>query len=475
MNMTAQGHPWTKEVRDLIKDFYGQSSGKEPSDLSIQQNYNTDTGEFSIERIEEGKIVERVVDVSPDALRHHHAELRLWMKRRVYDALHQWTQRALPWGILTGVRPEKIVRQDKYKTMTWDQVKRELMTTQRVSQEKAELLLKVGKNQGPILDSIDRDGYSLYVDVPFCPTRCAYCSFPTLVIDQKNTWVEPYLTGVIKELAFSRDLMGDRPLQSVYIGGGTPTALSDGDLEVLLSAIDRLYPARGVEYTVEAGRPETITRKTLDLLKSYGVNRISVNPQSMHQKTLDAIGRRHTPQGIETAYAMVKEVGFSVTNMDLIAGLPGESVADYLETVDWVLALEPENITVHTLAIKKGSTYADNKKKASYPDSKEIEDMLRLGAHRLTHRQYEPYYLYRQRNMVGSFENVGYALSGGESFYNIAIMEEAQTIMACGMGATSKLFPTGSREMVRVANFRSMEVYLDRLDDLLQKKAEALT
>jgi len=380
----------------------------------------------------------------------------------LYEALSEYTGKVMPWGILTGVRPVKVLA--KYS----DEDAREKLL---VSKEKLALSRTIDSIQQPLIKQIPKNSYSLYVSIPFCPTRCSYCSFVSHSVDKAAARMDEYLDRLIGELqdtAQTAKALG-LSLDTIYFGGGTPTTLSAEQLKRLFGALDAFDRSRLREFTVEAGRPDTITRDKLLAIKQAGAQRISVNPQTMRDTVLEAIGRRHTVQQTEQAYALAREVGFGCINMDLIAGLPTDTVEGFCESLDRVIALSPENITVHSLSLKRAATLFREWDKDTGSGAAEMIDYTHKA---LQGADYAPYYLYRQKNTADNQENTGYAKRGTESLYNMYIMEELQTILAVGAGATTKLVDSEGGRILRLANHKFPYEYLDRFDDIKNKKEE---
>ncbi|MEL7657384.1 MAG: coproporphyrinogen dehydrogenase HemZ [Bacillota bacterium] len=313
----------------------------------------------------------------------------------------------------------------------------------------------------------------LYIGIPFCSTRCVYCSFPSN--QGKEDSIQAYLTALHQEISFVAEktkLKGWYP-ETIYVGGGTPTTLSAEQLDELLLHVTKEFNLEHLkEFTVEAGRPDTITEEKLKVIKKYDVQRISINPQSMNIPTLEQIGRAHRPEDIVEAFRLARKIGIPMINTDVIAGLPEEDEGDFAHTLDEVLKLEPENITVHTLALKRASKLKEIDSDYHYKQGKRVRAMLDTAKRMLDQSGYEPYYLYRQKQMTGNFENVGYAKGNTAGIYNIRIMEEAQTIIALGAGGISKVYYPEENRLERVANVSNYEIYIDRLDEMLQRKAD---
>ncbi len=309
----------------------------------------------------------------------------------------------------------------------------------------------------------------MYIGIPFCPTTCLYCSFTSFPISQ---WKEPqvYLDALFHEMKATAERMKGKVLDTVYFGGGTPTSLKADSLDWLLSKLEDIFDLSNVrELTVEAGRPDSITREKLAVLKKHGVTRISINPQTMNQRTLDFIGRRHTVEQVKECFYMARQMGFDNINMDLIVGLPEEGMEDVRHTMEEIFSLNPDSITVHSLAVKRAARL--NTMKEIYKNLKitNTQEMIDLTAEYAVRMGMEPYYLYRQKNMAGNFENVGYAKEGKACLYNILIMEEKQTIVACGAGSTSKrVYPNGRIE--RCENVKEVALYIEKIDEMIERK-----
>ena len=415
-------------------------------------------------------------------------ELKYGIDICLYHELEKLTGRSLDWGILTGVRPTKIAMQKAEEGWEEERFVPWFQAECKVSERKARLSWEIAKREKALLGKLDyEEGYSLYVGIPFCPSVCTYCSFSSGALDDCADRVEDYLGALKKELVFIARQSKDRKLNTIYIGGGTPTTLTAGQLEGLLSCIDEHFPREHLlEYTVEAGRPDSITEEKLRVLKNHKVTRISINPQSMQQKTLDAIGRRHRAEEIVDAYRLAREIGFDNINMDLIAGLPGESIADMEDTLRQIRSLAPDSLTVHSLAIKRAAKMelADlASDPAEVPQT--LEGMIQAAAGAAGQMDMYPYYLYRQKNIAGNFENVGYAKVDKAGIYNILIMEEKQSIIACGAGATTKIVlkepvpMPGSKKkkmtyLMRIENVKAIDAYIARIDEMTARKGEWL-
>ena len=398
------------------------------------------------------------------------------MDRKLYQALARETGRSLAWGILTGVRPTKIAMGKREAGMEEEAFLTWFEETYLVSPRKARLAYEIAGREQALLERLDyREGYSLYVGIPFCPTTCLYCSFTSYPISAWEKKIPLYLDALFQELTYTAKRMKGRVLDTIYFGGGTPTSLKAEELDAILSKIEELFDLSAVqEITVEAGRPDSITEEKLKTLRRHGITRISINPQTMKQATLELIGRRHTVQMVKEQFHMARELGFDNINMDLIIGLPEEDLADVRNTLDQVEELAPESLTVHSLAIKRAARLNMFRERYAGLKIQNTQEMIDLTASRARAMGLHPYYLYRQKNMAGNFENVGYAAQGKECLYNVLIMEEKQTILACGAGTTTKVvFPSENR-LERVENVKDVGQYIERIGEMLERKEKML-
>mgnify|MGYP000000782614 FL=1 len=399
------------------------------------------------------------------------------IKRRLYVLLMGETGKQLPWGTLTGIRPTKIAMTKLAEGALPEEIFRYMKETYFTSDEKIRLSIEIAQRERQLLSAIDyKNGYSLYIGIPFCPTTCLYCSFTSYPIGKWKERTGEYLEALFREMDYVAEEKRGCTLDTVYFGGGTPTSLSPEDLDILITRLKKTFDFSTVqEFTVEAGRPDSITREKLQVLKNHGVTRISINPQTMKEETLKLIGRRHTVEDVKERFQMAREMGFDNINMDLIIGLPEEGLEDVRTTMEEVKALAPDSVTVHSLAIKRAARL--NTMKEVYKDLKitNTQEMIDLTAQYAREMGLEPYYLYRQKNMAGNFENVGYAAPGKACIYNVLIMEEQQTIIGCGAGTTTKrLFPEENR-IERAENVKDVEQYISRIDEMIERKRRLLS
>lgn len=397
------------------------------------------------------------------------------VKTSIYDAVVPFLKEPPVWGSLTGVRPAKLARGLVERGKTRGEAAEILRSSFHVSSERTALTIRAAATAMELDKEIDPDDISLYVGIPFCPSRCYYCSFVSSTTAQSGALIEPYLEtlcGEIRETAALVRQAGKR-VQSIYIGGGTPTTLSAEQLERLTAALADSFDLSALrEYTVEAGRPDTITPEKLRVLKNAGVGRVSINPQSMEDSVLAAIGRKHAAADVLRAFDEARQAGFREINMDVIAGLTGDTPETFAHTIDTLIGLAPENITVHTLAIKRGADLTD--KAAAAAQHETVSRMLDYAYHALPQAGYGPYYLYRQKFMAGGYENVGWCRPGTECFYNVTMMEELQTILSLGAGGVSKRVDRDTGWIERANNPKYPLEYIRAADRLANGKKKLL-
>lgn len=395
------------------------------------------------------------------------------LKVQIYEELSKRTGKKPDWGIHTGVRPVKLAGDlvEKYKSN--EKAILTLKDYYHMSKEKSKLVVDIYNYQKILFPLSGRDEVGIYIGIPFCPTRCVYCSFTSNQVEPKE--IERYLVALHKEIDFVSQHLKDNQKypESIYIGGGTPTTLTADQIDRLLSHLESVFDLSHIrEFTVEAGRPDTITIDKLKVIKSHSVNRISINPQSMKEKTLRLIGRNHDSDDIRRAFYQAKEIGIPIINADVITGLPEENICDFENTLREIISLGADNVTVHTLAVKRASRLIDIDKDYHYKQGEIVREMLSLSRNMLKECKFLPYYLYRQKHMAGAFENTGYCINDTASIYNIRIMEERQTIVALGAGGISKMYYPEENRLERVPNVSNYEIYIERLNDMIERKKE---
>ncbi|MCR5002604.1 MAG: coproporphyrinogen dehydrogenase HemZ [Lachnospiraceae bacterium] len=393
------------------------------------------------------------------------------MKRCIYMCVSEMSGRSLPWGTLTGIRPAKIPMLMIDNGSDDVEIRKYMKYRYLVSDEKIDLSTQIAHRERDILKEIDvKDGYSLYIGIPFCPTTCLYCSFTSYPISLWKDKVNEYIKCLKKELDLVRELYNGRSPDTIYIGGGTPTTLESYQLKDLIGYLYDLFDLSGLkEFTVESGRPDSITAEKMETLREMGVTRISINPQTMNEDTLKVIGRRHTTDDVRRAFGIAREAGFDNINTDIILGLPGENLSHVRHTMEELKLLKPDSITVHSMAIKRAAGMAEYLREHEEIKSINTPDMLKCASEGAEKLDMVPYYMYRQKNMTGNYENVGYAREGCFGMYNILIMEEVQSILACGAGTVSKrVYDDGLIE--RCDNIKDVGLYMNRLDEMLDRK-----
>lgn len=485
MNLVIDNHPFQYETEKLLRVFFPSTKIA----VTDRRNNEADCVVTSLRPLPGGaslrvsyallgKTAEKAQDVSAAECVFGEREADLYERRMVqllYDLLRALTGYTPPWGILTGVRPAKLMLtlSNRFGEAAATGYFR---TELRVSAEKTALALSVAKTEMPItLESWPRS-FSLYVSIPFCPSRCSYCSFVSHSNEQAKKLMPRYIDLLCRELEVTAALAKQRDLhlETVYIGGGTPTALSAEGLRTVTDAIRANFELTPqTEFTIEAGRPDSVSDEKFDVITAAGATRISINPQTFSDDVLRTIGRRHTSAQTEEALRMARRHGFCNINMDLIAGLPTDTPASFRQTLEKTLSFSPENVTVHTLAHKRASTLVTRQLETGSVEA--AEEMLSYAMRRLTEEGYRPYYMYRQSNCLGNLENVGWAKPGYACRYNIFMMEETHTVLAVGAGAVTKLRSPFSVDLERIFNHKYPYEYIDRFDELIERKGRILT
>jgi coproporphyrinogen dehydrogenase HemZ len=480
------GHDFKYEIGELIKLFFFQQKIEFLTEKALTLNSQAFLIENSVYIKEEktysetvvtknGLIISREIESidSVDILEDNsQKKLKIGIKKNIYKALSNLNKVDIPWGILTGIRPTKIIHSLSEKGFGDLEIEKMLLKEYLLSEKKIELISGIAKIERDYIYPLEKDRFSIYISIPFCPTRCVYCSFPSNSLNGKPQVPDVYLESLIKEIKNSAIIFGKKKIHTVYIGGGTPTTLSSLQLNRLMEVIHQYFSREDIEeITVEAGRPDTITADKLKVMKDWGVERISINPQTMNDQTLKQIGRSHSSKDIVEKFELTRKFGFKNINMDIIVGLPGEREAEIIHTMKEIEKLSPENLTVHTMAIKRSSSLKDNIKDYSLTEQLEIEKMLEITREFSEKMNLRPYYMYRQKQILGNFENIGYALEGRECIYNIMMMEEKETILAFGAGAISKIYYPLEDRFERVPNVKNLDDYINRVDEMVKRKS----
>lgn len=399
------------------------------------------------------------------------------IKRSMFKVLQNRLNTYVPWGILTGIRPVKIVHTLLDKGMDESIIRETLKEKYYIMDEKIDLALDIAKRERVFMYPIDENKISLYVSIPFCPTRCYYCSFPANPLKTFGHLKKDYVQKLIAEIKGLAKIIKDtnKEIETLYIGGGTPTTLDEEEMDTLITALFKEMDLSNIkEFTVEAGRPDSITRGKLEVLKKHNVSRISINPQTMNDETLEKIGRDHKVSDIVDCFNMARELGFDNINMDIILGLVDENLDMVKNTLQKIKELSPESLTVHTLAIKRASNLKENLDKYELTKYEEMIKMIDLSMEYAKDMGLNPYYMYRQKHMLGNLENIGYAKEGYECIYNIQIMEEKQSNYAVGAGSISKFVYVDEDRIERVDNVKNVEQYIDRVDEMIERKRKEI-
>lgn len=484
INIYIEGHNYSHDLFELTRTFFKEKDIRfiEHKQLTNKYEYllvskllqNEDKGTSITTLYHNREIVEEVKeDISDIKIPLYDKKnlQKLSVKKGVYDVLSKESRKILPWGILTGIRPVKVVHKLIDRDISQERILQILKNEYKFIDSKAKLILSVALSQRKHIYPIDKEKFSIYINIPFCPSKCSYCSFPSFKIEKNEDIVERYIDTLILEIKSVKSIFKNKRLNTIYMGGGTPTSLEVSQLERVIKEIKELFSEDIKEFTVEAGRPDTIDREKLEMLKSYGVNRLSINPQTFNNKTLKCIGRNHDIESIKQSHNLAKSLDFDIINMDIILGLPGEGLIELENTLKEIKVLNPDNLTVHTLSLKKGSRLYDgeiidmNKKTT-------VEKMFERTLAFASEEGYCPYYMYRQKQILGNLENIGYSKSSKECVYNISMMEEKETVIGFGLGAVTKIYYPSEDKIKRIPNFKSLKDYIDRIYEVIQKKMD---
>lgn len=478
MTLVFKGHSYKYEIESVVKLFIPATSfnfnygGEIPSGDYILTELTRKEGITALTvKVRIGDITEKGEAFTDNSGEDYINECERLLSVLVFDAMVAITGIRPKWGILTGVRPVSLLRRFSRNGMTDSEVDEFMIQKMLVTKEKLRIAKEIEILQRPILDLLEDRSFSLYVSIPFCPSRCSYCSF----ISQAGTQelMPSYIDKLCEEIDETARIAHEYglKLETIYFGGGTPTVLENSELVRLINRIERAFDLSNLrEYTIEAGRPDTITSAKLNSMKKAGVTRISINPQTMNDDVLSHIGREHSSADVIEAFNLARRAGMDNINMDLIAGLPKDTVAGFKRTLDEVLALSPESITLHTLSLKRSSRLYEDR--SAIDRGIDTEIMVDHAMQTLTQHQFAPYYLYRQKNILQNLENVGYAKLGKEGLYNVFIMEEVHNILAVGAAAVSKIIMPSTGEIKRNFNFKLPYEYIRRFDDVMVKKQE---
>lgn len=471
MNLYTVNHSFHYELENLTRAFFPNEKITVLPSESIPDSLDapyilTTFGEDMSVSVVYGDFKETLCEKTGNA------DDELTMATLLYRILSNLTGVSLSWGLLTGVRPIKLFRR-LCEQMGEEKAQEYFLRDLLVSEEKTALARVTCVNEQKILSLSQKDSFSLYVSIPFCPTRCSYCSFVSQSVEKAKHLIDPYVDLLCKEIEVTAQIAKslNLRLETVYIGGGTPTTLEAPHLTQLLKAIRENFDMSTCrEFTVEAGRPDTITEDKLRALIEGGCDRLSVNPQTLSDEVLQNIGRRHTVQDFFRSFHLARKVGFRHINTDLIAGLPGDTPESFRKTIEGICALSPESVTIHTLSMKRSSKLTEDNMQIMREDTQNVSQMLTTAYNALSAEGLAPYYLYRQSRMLGNMENTGWSKPGFEGLYNVYIMDETHTILACGAGAVTKLRDPYSDRIERIFNFKYPYEYNARQEELISRK-----
>ena len=475
MQIIINNHPFRYEMENIARQFFAHK------EIEIKYDKIAPDTEYVLTEIRGDSIF---VSVCADAKRQEKSEkiisdieidIEWQMARLLYDCLSSLTGKTQKWGLLTGVRPTRLVHRMLDEGKTPAEIRDRFINFYNVSEEKFRLVYQTAKNERPIISKPDDRDFSLYISIPFCPSRCNYCSFVSSSIEKFAHIIPEYVEYLSKEIEFTAKIVKRQNLRlkSVYFGGGTPTTLSAEQLAFLMGKIQENFDLSSVnEYTVEAGRPDTVTEEKLRIIKEMGADRININPQTFNDEVLKIIGRKHTTEQTLKAYDIAQKIGFKTINMDLIAGLSGDSFESFVSSLEKAISLSPENITLHTLTVKRAADLSQNARQTVMDSQYLTEKMVEASFEKFYEGQYAPYYMYRQKGTLSNLENVGYCKEGHEGFYNIYIMDEVHSILALGAGAVTKLKVNSKNDIQRIFNYKFPIEYIRDFDNIINRKRE---
>lgn len=480
IGVVLKGHDYKYEVSELIKLFTSDFRFIDERDcMMVIENSIFYHGDKVFSRTVYCENYEEILsnvdhrDLSGLDERARKKTIKETIKRSMFKILEQKFKSNVPWGILTGIRPVKIVHALLDEGKDEEYIKEKLKEDYYIKDDKIELALNIAKRERQFIYPIDENKVSLYVGIPFCPTRCYYCSFPANPVDKFGGKKPLYVEKLLQEARGVAELLRDnnKEIETLYIGGGTPTTLSPEEMDTLIKGLYKEFDLSKIkEFTVEAGRPDTINREILEVLKKHGVDRISINPQTMNDETLQKVGRKHSVNDIIECFQLARELGFDNINMDIILGLVDENLEMVENTLKQIEKLSPESLTVHTLAVKRTSKLKENIDDYELTQFDEMTKMIDLSMKYAKKMGLNPYYMYRQKHMLGNLENIGYAKEGYECIYNIQIMEERQSNIALGAGSITKFVYADENRIERVENVKNLEQYIDRVDEMINRK-----
>ncbi len=478
MQIIINHHNFRYEMENIARMFFHSAA------LEIKFDVYEPIGDYVLTEIRDNEIVIKVsvfgkTEQKTAQIRSQNENDTEWqMAEMLYNCLCSLSGKEQKWGLLTGVRPTRLVHRMLDDGKSIAEIRDRFINFYKVSEEKFRLLWQTSMAERPIISASQSQDFSLYLSIPFCPSRCNYCSFVSGSVEKMGNLIPEYIECLAKEIEFSAEVSkkAGLRLKTVYFGGGTPTTLSAEQLKFLMGKIEACFDLSEInEYTVEAGRPDTVTHEKLRTIKDMGADRISINPQTFNDYVLNAIGRRHTTEQTLKAYEIAKKIGFKTINMDLIAGLTGDSFESFCSSLDTAISLNPENITLHTLTVKRAANLAEDSQNTFEMGETPAEKMVGVSFDKFFSGGYTPYYMYRQKGTLSNLENVGYCKAGHEGYYNIYIMDEVQSIIALGAGAVTKLKAPHSEQISRIFNFKYPLEYIKGFENIINRKREVLS
>ncbi len=476
MQIIINNHPFRYEMENIARMFFHER------EIEIKYDILEAVGDYVLTEVRQSSeifisvCIEKKHSQRCERIKDFNEQKTEWqMAGMLYDCLVDISGKEQKWGLLTGVRPTRLVHRMLDAGATAQEVRQKFLSEYRVSEDKFLLVWQTALAERPVLLESKPQDFSLYISIPFCPSRCNYCSFVSGSVEKFASIIPQYVEYLAKEIedAGSIAKTAGLRLKSVYFGGGTPTTLSAQQLSFLMGKIADNFDLSAItEYTVEAGRPDTVTMEKLKAIKDFGADRISINPQTFNDDVLNAIGRKHTSKQTLDAFYLARRVGFKTINMDLIAGLTDDTVESFENSLETAISLRPENITLHTLTVKRAANLAQNGKSAFINGETPVETMVGMSRQRLFKDGFFPYYMYRQKGTLSNLENVGYTIDSHKGYYNIYIMDEVHTILALGAGAVTKLKAPHGEEIRRVYNYKYPTEYLSGFENIINRKRE---
>lgn len=489
IGIKLENHNYYNEAADIVRMFFGkceidrtekaladsQSFLQEydiyiASRLNITEESCTCTTTYLDRQRQKETTIKSRIELNNDKA------MKRLVKKSMYKLLSVVFERNYPWGILTGIRPVKIVHELMDKGLSRADIPGKLVEEYLMSEDRARLAVDIAAVERPFVYPVNDEAVSIYIGIPFCLSRCYFCSFTSNSINTYQAYVEPYLESLMEEIRRVSEYLKNKNyrVQTIYIGGGTPTSLNAEQLERFILCINHCFGGQAVEFTCEAGRPDSITREKLQVLLENNVSRISINPQTMNDATLKCIGRAHNTEQIVESFELARNMGFNNINMDLILGLPGETMEQLVHTLEKVKELDPESVTVHTMAIKRASLYNEGFIGKAIPNDEIVSEMMDYTKGYLRDMGMHPYYLYRQKHMLQNLENIGFSKKGFECLYNMQIIEEKQTNVAFGADAVTKIVISSENRIERQHNIKDVKLYIENIDAMINNKIDIL-